>query len=30
MDVSRSVSTGPQNVPQHIWQPIILYLGLPK
>ena len=27
---SRVVPTGPQNVPQHIWQPIILYLGLPK
>ena len=30
MDVSRSVSTGPLNVPPHIWQPIILYLGRPK
>ena len=23
------VPTGPQNVPPHIWQPIILYLGRP-
>ena len=30
MDISRSAPTGPQNVPQHIWQPIILYLGRPK
>ena len=30
LDISRSVSTGPQNVPQHIWQPIILYLGRPR
>ena len=30
LNVSRAVSTGPQNVPQHIWQPIILYLGQPK
>ena len=27
---SNVVSTGPQNVPPHIWQPIILYLGRPK
>ena len=27
---SNFVSTGPQNVPPHIWQPIILYLGRPK
>ena len=26
---SNMVPTGPQNVPQHIWQPIILYLGRP-
>lgn len=26
-DASRVVPTGPQNVPQHIWQPIIIYLG---
>lgn len=24
------VPTGPQNVPQHIWQPVIIYLGRPK
>lgn len=29
-DPSRVVPTGPQNVPQHIWQPVILYLGRPK
>ena len=28
-DASRVVPTGPQNVPQHIWQPAILYLGRP-
>ena len=28
-DASRSVPTGSQNVPQHIWQPAILYLGRP-
>ena len=27
MDISLSVPTGPQNVPQHVWQPAILYLG---
>ena len=27
---ARVVPTGPQNVPQHIWQPIILYLGRPR
>lgn len=27
---SRVVSTGPQNVPQHVWQPVILYLGWPR
>ena len=26
-DASTVVPTGPQNVPQHIWQPIIIYLG---
>ena len=26
---ARVVPTGPQNVPPHIWQPIILYLGRP-
>ena len=30
IDASRSVQTGPQNVPQHVWQPVILYLGRPK
>ena len=29
-DVSRVVPTGPVNVPPHIWQPIILYLGRPR
>ena len=29
-DASRVVPTGPQNVPQHAWQPVILYLGRPK
>jgi hypothetical protein len=27
LDVSRGVNTGPQNVPQHVMQPVILYLG---
>lgn len=26
-DASLSVPTGPQNVPQHIWQPLVIYLG---
>ena len=26
---SNVVPTGPQNVPPHIWQPVILYLGRP-
>ncbi|GKI12742.1 hypothetical protein CE91St39_21960 [Desulfovibrionaceae bacterium] len=30
LDISCVVPTGPQNVPQHVWQPIILYLGRPK
>ena len=30
MDISRAVPTGPQNVPQHVRQPVILYLGRPK
>lgn len=30
IDVSRSVSTGPVNVPPHIWQPVIIYLGRPR
>ncbi len=29
-DASRVVPTGPENVPQHIWQPVILYLGRPR
>ena len=29
-NASNVVPTGPQNVPQHIWQPIILYLGCPR
>ena len=29
-DASRVVPTGPQNTPQHIWQPVIIYLGRPK
>ena len=28
-DASRVVPTGVQNVPQHIWQPAVLYLGRP-
>ena len=27
-DSSRVVPTGPVTVPPHVWQPIILYLGL--
>lgn len=27
--LSNAVPTGPKNVPEHIWQPIILYLGRP-
>ena len=29
-DASLVVPSGPQNVPPHIWQPIILYLGRPR
>ena len=29
-NASLVVPTGPQNVPQHIWQPIIIYLGRPR
>ena len=29
-DASCAVPTGPLNVPPHIWQPVILYLGWPK
>ena len=28
-DASFVVPTGPQNVPPHVWQPAILYLGRP-
>ena len=28
-DSSRDTPTGPENVPPHIWQPVILYLGRP-
>ena len=28
-DASRSVPTGPETVPKHIWQPAVLYLGRP-
>ena len=28
-DSSRVAPTGPVTVPPHVWQPIILYLGLP-
>ena len=26
-DSSRDTPTGPENVPPHVWQPVILYLG---
>ena len=29
-DASCAVPTGPMNVPPHIWQPIIFYLGRPR
>ena len=29
-NASNIVPTGPQNVPQHIWQPVIIYLGCPN
>lgn len=29
-NASNVVPTGPQNVPQHIWQPVIIYLGRPR
>ena len=29
LDCSRIVPTGPENVPPHIWQPVVIYLGLP-
>ena len=28
-DSSQNTPTGPENVPPHIWQPVILYLGRP-
>ena len=28
-DSSRVVPTGPQNVPQHVWEPVLIYLGNP-
>ena len=28
--LSNAVPTGPMNVPPHIWQPIIIYLGRPR
>ena len=28
-DSSRVVPTGPVTAPPHIWQPVIMYLGLP-
>ena len=28
-DAAKSVPTGPENVPPHVWQPAILYLGRP-
>ena len=28
-DASLSIPTGPQVVPQHVWQPVVLYLGRP-
>ena len=29
-DASRVVPTGPENVPPHVWQPAIIYLGRPS
>lgn len=29
LDASRVVPTGPQNVPPHVWQPLMIYLGRP-
>ncbi len=29
LDASLVVPTGPQNVPQHVWQPVVIYLGKP-
>ena len=30
MEASQLVPTGPMNVPPHIWQPVIIYLGRPR
>ena len=30
LDASRTVPTGPENVPPHVWQPAIIYLGRPS
>lgn len=30
LDASKVVPTGVQNVPQHVWQPVIIYLGQPS
>ena len=30
LDASKTVPTGVQNVPQHVWQPVIFYLGQPS
>lgn len=30
LDAAQVVPTGPQNVPQHVWQPVVIYLGRPK
>lgn len=29
-NASLNVPTGSQNVPQHVWQPVIIYLGRPR
>lgn len=29
LDCSRIIPTGPENVPPHVWQPVVIYLGLP-
>lgn len=29
LDASRVVPTGPENVPPHVWQPLMIYLGRP-
>ena len=30
LDASSDVPTGPLNVPPHVWQPVIIYLGRPR